>query len=175
MSPAGGHVGIVEARCLTGTGVVRVTGSLGTTMKESASVAFTWVREHAPRLAGLNVPLDRTDIHVHLPSGGRRQDGPSAGVAIVTALVSVLTGKQVEAGVVMTGEVTLSGDVLPVGSIEEKLLAAGRCGMTAVVVPEANRPDVVSAGEELGREITVHYAATIDDVLNVALPGVLRR
>ena len=104
---------------------------------------------------------------MHLPSGGRRQDGPSAGVAIVTALVSVLTGRHVQVGVAMTGEVTLCGDVLAVGAIEEKLLATGRCGMTAVVVPEGNWPDVMNVGDALEREITAHYAATIPDVLNV--------
>lgn len=136
--------------------------------------SLTWVREHAHRLGALTLAFDWTDIHVHLPAGGRRQDGPSAGVTIVTAVVSVRTGKAVQPGVAMTGEITLSGDVLPVGSVEEKLLAAGRCGMAAVVVPRANRPDVMSVGDELRREVAVHYAATIDDVLNVALPGVLR-
>ena len=114
---------------------------------------------------------------MHLPTAGRRQDGPFAGVTIVTAVVSVLTGKAVRPGVAMTGEISLSADALPVGSVEEKQLAAGRCGMAAVVVPQANRPDVVRVGDELRRETAVHYAATIDDVLNVALPalpGVLR-
>ena len=174
VSPAGGRLGIVEARCLPGRGAVRVTGTLGTTMRESASVALTWVREHAHRLDALALAFDWTDIHVHLPAGGRRQDGPSAGVTIVTAVVSVLTGKAVRAGVAMTGEITLSGDVLPVGSIEEKLLAAERCGTAHVIVPAANRADVMSVGDELRREIAVRYAETIDDVLQVALPGVLR-
>ena len=174
VSPAGGRLGVVEARSLPGRGAVRVTGTLSTTMRESASVALTWVREHAHRLGALALTFDWTDIHVHLPAGGRRQDRPSAGVTIVTAVVSVLTGKAVRPGVAMTGEITLSGDVLPVGSVEEKLLAAGRCGMAAVVVPKANRPDVMSVGDELRREVAVHYAASIDDVLHVALPGVLR-
>ena len=174
VSPEGGRLGVVEARCLAGRGAVRVTGTLGTTMRESAAVALTWVREHAYRLGALALAFDWTDIHVHLPAGGRRQDGPSAGVTIVTAVVSVLTAKAVRPGVAMTGEITLSGDVLPVGSVEEKLLAAGRCGMAVVVVPIGNRPDVMSVGDELRREVAVHYAATIDDVLRVALPGVLR-
>ena len=96
------------------------------------------------------------------------------GVTIVTAVVSVLTGKAVRAGVAMTGEITLSGDVLPVGSVEEKLLAAERCAVANVIVPAANRADVMSVGDELRREIAIHYAETIDDVLNVALPGALR-
>ena len=174
VSPEGGRLGVVEARCLAGRGAVRVTGTLGTTMRESAAAALTWVREHAYRLGALVLAFDWTDIHVHLPAGGRRQDGPSAGVTIVTAVVSVLTAQAVRPGVAMTGEITLSGDVLPVGSVEEKLLAAGRCGMAAVVVPIANRPDVMSVGDELRRQIAIHYAATIDDVLNVALPGALR-
>ena len=174
VSPEGGRLGAVEARCFAGRGKVRVTGTLGTTMRESASVALTWVREHAHRLGALATAFDWTDIHVHLPAGGRRQDGPSAGVTIVTAVVSELIGKAVRPGVAMTGEITLSGDVLPVGSVEDKLLAAGRGGMAAVVVPKANRPDVMSVGDELRREVAVHYAATIDDVLHVALPGVLR-
>ena len=153
VSAEGGRLGVVEARCFAGRGKVRVTGTLGTTMRESASVALTWVREHARRLGALALAFDWTDIHVHLPAGGRRQDGPSAGVTIVTAVVSVLTGKAVRPGVAMTGETTLSGDVLPVGSVEEKLLAAGRGGMAAVVVPMANRPDVMSVGDELRREV----------------------
>ena len=174
VSPAGGRLGVVEARCFAGRGAVRITGTLGTTMREWASVALTWVREHAHRLDALALAF-RLDRHPRAPAGGgRRQDGPSAGVTIVTAVVSVLTGKAVRPGVAMTGEITLSGDVLPVGSVEEKLLAAGRCGMAAVVVPTANRPDVMSVGDELRREIAVHYAATIDDVLNAALPGALR-
>ena len=174
VSPAGGRLGIVEARCLPGRGAVRVTGTLGTTMRESASVALTWAREHAHRLDALFTAFDWTDIHVHLPAGGRRQDGPSAGVTIVTAVVSVLTGKAVRPNMAMTGEITLSGDVLPVGSVEEKLLAAERCGTAHVIVPAANRADVMSVGDELRREIAIHYAATIDDVLQVALPGALR-
>ena len=98
VSPEGGRLGVVEARCLAGRGAVRVTGTLGTTMRESASVALTWVREHAHRLGALAMAFDWTDIHVHLPAGGRRQDGPSAGVTIVTAVVSVLTGKAVRPG-----------------------------------------------------------------------------
>ena len=175
VSPEGGRLGVVEARCLPGRGAVRITGTLGTTMRESVSVALTWVREHAHRLGALSLAIDWTDIHVHLPAGGRRQDGPSAGVTIVTAVVSVLTGMAVRPGVAMTGEIALSGDVLPVGSVEEKLLVAGHGGMAAVVVPIANRPDVMSVGDELRREVAVHYAVTIDDVLNVALPGVLAR
>ena len=132
VSPEGGRLGVVEARCLAGRG---------------------WVREHAHRLDALALAFDWTDIHVHLPAGGRRQDGPSAGVTIVTAVVSVLTGQAVRPGVAMTGEITLSGDVLPVGSVEEKLLAAGRCGMAAVVVPKANQGDVMSVGDELRREV----------------------
>ena len=174
VSPEGGRLGVVEARCLAGRGAVRVTGTLGTTMRESASVALTWVREHVHRLDAPFTAFDWTDIHVHLPAGGRRQDGPSAGVTIVTALVSVLTGKTVRAGLAMTGEMTLGGDVLPVGGIEEKLLAAERCRIATVIVPAANRADVMSVGDELRRETTVRYAEKIDDVLMLALPGVLR-
>ena len=108
VSPEGGRLGVVEARCIARRGAVRVTGTLGTTMRESASVALTWVRENAHRLGALALAFDWTDIHVHLPAGGRRQDGPSAGVTIVTAVVSVLTGKAVRPGVAITGEMTLS-------------------------------------------------------------------
>ena len=108
VSPAGGRLGVVEARCFAGRGAVRITGTLGTTMRESASVALTWEREHAHRLDALALAFDWTDFHVHLPPGGRRQDGPSAGVTIVTAVVSVLTGQAVRPGVAMTGEITLS-------------------------------------------------------------------
>ena len=172
---AGGQVLVVEARCLPGNGAVHVTGTLGPMLRESATVALTWVREHAHRLPKLDAAFDRTDIHLHLPAAGHPKDGPSAGVTIVTALVSVLTGQPVRSGVAMTGEITLCGDVLPVSALEQKLLAAARSGMSTVLVPEPNRCDVTRVGDQLCPEIAVHYAASIEDVLNLAVPDVLVR
>ena len=142
--------------------------------RESANVAMTWVRSHAERLAGAARFDDTTDVHVHLAEAARWKDGPSAGVALAVALVSALSGQPVRGDVAMTGELTLAGRVEPVAGIREKVLAASRSGMTAVLLPAANAPDVVdSFGDELPGGITARYATTMDDVLEVVLPDVV--
>ena len=172
---AGGEVLFVEARAVPGRGRLRVTGALGPLATESAHVALTWVRENAGRLEGVDAGFDRTaDVHVHLPAGGQPKDGVSAGVTIAVALASALTGHPVRGGVAMTGELTLSGALAPVGGIRSKVLAADRAGLAGVIVPQANRQDVnESFGDSLQPCLDVHYALTMDDVLNVALPDAL--
>ena len=172
---AGGEVVVVEARCLPGSGVLRVTGGAGEALRESAHVARTWVRANAARFAGnATVVDDKTDVHVHLPAGAHSKDGPSAGVTLVAALVSAVTGKPARGDVAMTGEATLAGTLERVGGIREKVLGACRRGLAAVVLPASNEPDVVEGfGDGLPDDLRVHYAATIDDVLRVALPDVM--
>ena len=172
---AGGRVLFVEARAVPGRGRLRVTGALGPLATESAHVALTWLRDHADRLKGVDAGFDRTtDMHVHLPAGGQPKDGVSAGVTIAVALVSALTGQPVQGGVTMTGELTLSGTLAPVGGIRPKVLAACRVGIASVILPQANRQDINdSFGGTLPSGLHVHYAVTMDDVLMVALPDVL--
>ena len=147
----GGDVLVVEAARLPGSGQLRVTGTVGPIAMESANVALTWVRSNADRLAGVDAGFDEgADVHVHLAEASRGKDGPSAGVTLAVAVVSALSGQPVRGDVAMTGELTLAGRVEPVAGIREKLLAASRSGMTAVVLPAANAPDVVdSFGDEL--------------------------
>jgi ATP-dependent Lon protease len=139
-------------------------------MKESAQIALSYVRSHAAELGVDPSALDRR-IHVHVPAGAVPKDGPSAGVTMVTALVSMATGRQVRADVGMTGEVTLNGRVLPIGGVKQKVLAAHRAGLTEVVLPERNGPDLEDVPEEVRDVMTFHLAATIADVLAPALSG----
>ena len=171
----GGDVLVVEAARLPGSGQLRVTGTVGPIAMESANVALTWVRSNADRLAGVDAGFDEgADVHVHLAEASRGKDGPSAGVTLALAVVSALSGQPVRGDVAMTGELTLAGRVEPVAGIREKVLAASRSGMTAVLLPAANAPDVVdSFGDELPGGITARYATTMDDVLEVVLPDVL--
>ena len=172
---AGGEVLVVEAAQLPGSGQLRVTGTVGPTTMESANVALTWVRSNAARLAGVDAGFNEgADVHVHLAEASRGKDGPSAGVTLAVAVVSALSGQPVRGDVAMTGELTLAGRVEPVAGIREKVLAASRSGMTAVLLPAANAPDVVdSFGDELPGGITARYATTMDDVLEVVLPDVV--
>ena len=171
----GGDVLVVEAARRPGGGALRVTGTVGPKLTESVQVALTWVRANAGRFAGVDAGFeDGTDLHVHLPDAGWSKDGASAGVTLAVAIVSTLAGQPVRGDVAMTGELTLGGQVEPVASIREKVLAACRAGMATVVLPAANEPD---AGESFPRGlpcgISVRYASTIDEVLEVALPDIV--
>ena len=167
----GGEEQVVEAAWLPGTGRARVTGTAGRLLRESVDVALTWVRANAERLVGAAGPDDSRDVHVHLAEAARSKDGASAGITLAVALVSALTGRPARGGVAMSGELTLSGRVAPVAGIREKVLGAVRAGMTAVILPADNEPDVAeSFGEGLQCGIGVRYAGTMDDVLAAALP-----
>src|SRR5262249_31617354 len=143
----------------------------GQVMQESMQAALTWVRSNARQLGLDEEFLKELDIHIHVPAGAVPKDGPSAGVTIVTALVSLLTGKQVRPLTAMTGEITLSGNVLPVGGIKEKVLAAKRAGVHDVILPAENKTngDEDLTPERLGY-LPAHYVKTIDEVLEIALP-----
>ena len=170
----GGEVLVVEAACLPGRGRLRVTGTAGPLLRESVDVALTWVRANAARLVSAAGPDDSTDVHVHLAEAARSKDGASAGVALAVALVSALTGQASPADVAMSGELTLAGTVEPVGGIREKVLGACRARMTAVVLPRGNEADIAeSFGDAPPGGIRVRYAQTMDDVLEVVLPGVV--
>ena len=169
-TPAGGDVLFVEARRMTGSGSLTLTGHLGDVMKESARAALSWFHAHVSRYGVDPAFYKDAEIHLHVPSGAIPKDGPSAGVTMVTALVSELTGRPARGDLAMTGEITLSGHVLPVGGIKEKVLAARRLGVFEVVLPKLNEKDVnEDLSAELRRELTVHYVSAIDEVLELAL------
>jgi len=169
-TPAGGDVLLVEASRMPGTGTLTLTGQLGDVMKESARAALSWFRAHAAAYGADPDFFKNAEIHLHVPSGAIPKDGPSAGVTIATSLASELTRRPVRGDIAMTGEVTLSGRVLPVGGIKEKVLAARRVGIREVILPRQNEKNVKEdLSEELRRELTIHYVQTVDEVLLLAL------
>ncbi len=169
-TPAGGEVLFVEATRMRGTGALTLTGHLGDVMKESARAALSWVRRNASAYRIDPDFYQTAEIHLHVPSGAIPKDGPSAGVTMVTALASELTGRPVRGDLAMTGEITLSGRVLPVGGIKEKVLAAYRHGIREVILPRMNDKSVnEDLSEELRREIRIHLVSTIGEVLELAL------
>jgi ATP-dependent Lon protease len=169
-TPVGGEVLFVETSRMAGGGSLTLTGQLGDVMKESARAALSWVRAHATEW---NIDPDffkSSEIHLHVPSGAIPKDGPSAGVTMVTSLVSALSRRPVRSDVSMTGEITLSGKVLPVGGIKEKVLAAKRAGIKEVILPKMNEKNVKEdLNEELRRGLTIHLVSAIDEVLLLAL------
>jgi ATP-dependent Lon protease len=171
-TPAGGDILFIEANRMKGKGGFTMTGQIGEVMQESMQAALTWVRSNATALGLEEDLLKDTDLHIHVPAGAIPKDGPSAGVTMATALVSLLTDRPVHPLTAMTGEITLSGNVLPVGGIKEKFLAAKRAGVKQVILPAENRQNVE---EDLMPEqiegVGIHYASRIEDVLAIALPG----
>jgi ATP-dependent Lon protease len=170
-TPVGGEVLFVEATAVPGSGNLTITGQLGEVMKESAQAALSWVRAHAKELAP-DLPDDwfaNHDIHVHVPAGAVPKDGPSAGVAMATALASLISNRPVRNDVAMTGEVTLTGQVLPIGGLKEKSLAAQRAGIKHVIVPDRNEGDVDEISEQEREGLEFVYADDIGDVLQTAL------
>ena len=170
-TPAGGDILFIEANKMKGKGGFNMTGQIGDVMQESMQAALTWVRSNAASV-GLEEDFTREmDLHIHVPAGAIPKDGPSAGVTMTTVLVSLLTDTPVRPLTAMTGEITLSGNVLPVGGIKEKFLAARRAGIETIILPADNRQDVEEdLTPELMEGVTVHYASRIEDVLSVALP-----
>ena len=172
-TPVGGEVLFVEATRMSGSGSLTLTGHLGEVMKESAKAALSWFRANVSTYGVEPSFYEDSEIHLHVPSGAIPKDGPSAGVTMVTALVSALTARPVRSDLAMTGEITLSGHVLPVGGIKEKILAARRLGVFNVAVPKQNEKDVnEDLSPELKREINVHYISTISEALELALLAV---
>src|SRR6185312_12195041 len=171
-TPAGGDVLFIEANKMKGKGSFTMTGQLGQVMQESMQAALTWVRSNARELGIDESFFADHDIHIHVPAGAIPKDGPSAGVTMATALVSLLTDRPVRPLTAMTGEITLSGNVLPIGGIKEKLLAAKRAGVKDIIFPAENKTNVE---EDLTPEqlegVNIHYVSLIDDVLVIALPS----
>jgi ATP-dependent Lon protease len=171
-TPTGGDVLFVEATKMKGKGgPPTITGQLGQVMQESVQAAYSWVRSHAKELGIDEDFFSSHDIHIHVPAGAIPKDGPSAGVTMVTTLVSLLTDKPVRPLTAMTGEITLSGNVLPIGGIKEKTMAAKRAGVTDIILPADNPQNVQ---EDLTPEqlqgLNMHYVKTIEELLSIALP-----
>jgi ATP-dependent Lon protease len=171
-TPSGGDILFVEATTMKGKGGFTITGQIQDVMRESMQAGLSWVRSNAKQLGIDEEFFEKHDIHIHVPAGAIPKDGPSAGVTIVTALVSLLTNKPVRPLLAMTGEITLSGNVLPIGGVKEKFLAAKRVGVHDVVFPAENKTNVEEdlTPEQL-QNVSVHYVKTIDEVLNIALPS----
>ncbi|MBR3075428.1 MAG: endopeptidase La [Bacteroidales bacterium] len=162
----GGEILFVESSVSNGKGVMTMTGNLGDVMKESATIAYQYIKAH-PYMANMDSKsFSEKDIHVHVPEGATPKDGPSAGITMVSSMVSALRGKAVRKGIAMTGEMTLRGRVLPVGGIKEKILAAKRAGVHTIVISEDNRKDVEDIKEIYVHGLTFHYVKTIDDVID---------
>ncbi len=172
-TPVGGEVLFVEASRMAGTGSLTLTGQLGDVMKESARAALSWLRAHAKEYGIDPDFFKNAEMHVHVPSGAIPKDGPSAGVTMATAMASELTGRPVRGDVAMTGEITLSGRVLPIGGVKEKVLAARRVGIREVILPKQNAKNInEDLTPELRQGLTVHLVSTIEEVLALALEPV---
>jgi ATP-dependent Lon protease len=168
-TPVGGEVLFVEATVMKGKGGLSLTGQLGDVMKESVQAALSYIRSKEEEF-GLSSDFYHTmEIHVHVPAGAIPKDGPSAGITMVTALVSALTRTPVHKDVAMTGEITLRGKVLPIGGLKEKMLAAIRMGIKTIIIPEQNRKDLADIPRHIQKKIHIVTAREIDDVLKVAL------
>ncbi len=169
-TPVGGDVLFIETSKMPGSKGMMVTGQLGDVMKESVSAALTYIRSRADQFSLASEQFEKQEIHVHVPAGAVPKDGPSAGVTMLTALVSLLTGRKVKDRLAMTGEFTLSGNVLPVGGIKEKVLAALRAGVTTLILPEANRKDYFEdVPVDVQKQLRTHFVKTGDEVLKLAL------
>ncbi|MBV9000688.1 MAG: AAA family ATPase, partial [Solirubrobacterales bacterium] len=170
-TPVGGEVLFIEATAMPGGGKLTITGQLGDVMQESAQAALSYVRSNAQEVFP-DLPEDwfaTHDIHIHVPAGATPKDGPSAGVAMVTALASLLSDRPVRAEVAMTGEITLTGQVLPIGGLKEKALAAQRNGIRIVIAPAQNEPDVEEIPEHLRRDLEFRFVSTVEELLEIAL------
>ena len=171
---AGGDILFVESTRMKGKGKLILTGQLGDVMKESATAGLTFVRSHTDEF-GIDPEFNEyTDIHIHVPAGAIPKDGPSAGVSMVTSLVSLLTGIPVKDRIAMTGEITLRGNILPIGGVKEKVTAAHRAGIKEVILPEHNRKDLEDVPDHVAKDLIFHFAKEIRDVLKIAVPGVLK-
>jgi ATP-dependent Lon protease len=170
-TPMGGDIMFVEASVFPGEGGFVLTGQLGDVMKESARAALSYAKAHWDILGIPEDSLKGREVHIHVPAGAIPKDGPSAGITMATALVSALSGRKARHDVAMTGELTLTGRVLPIGGLKEKVLGAVRAGITEVVVPLENEADMEDIPADVQQKLTFHLVETLDEVMAVALRG----
>lgn len=168
-TPMGGDIMFVEASVMPGEGNFVLTGQLGDVMKESARAALSYAKAHWKELGVAEDSLQGKEVHIHVPAGAVPKDGPSAGITMATALISAVSGKKVRSDLAMTGELTLTGRVLPIGGVKEKVLGAVRAGINQIIVPIENEADLEDIPEDLRSSLTFHLASTLDDVVNIAL------
>ncbi len=168
-TPVGGDIMFIECRIYPGKGDVKLTGQMGDVMKESAQAAMSWMRSNATRLGIDSAKIASSDVHIHLPQGGIKKDGPSAGVALTCAVVSVFTNRPIRNDVAITGEIDLRGNALPIGGLKEKILAAHRAGIKIVFIPFRNEKDILDIPDEVKRQLDIRTMKKIDDALAVAL------
>jgi ATP-dependent Lon protease len=168
-TPTGGDLLFIEATAMKGKGGLTLTGQLGDVMKESATAALSFIRANAETIGISKNFFEDMDLHIHVPSGAIPKDGPSAGVTILTALVSLLTNRTVKKDLAMTGEITLRGMVLPVGGVKEKVLAAHRAGIKTIILPQWNKKDLVDIPQKVQRDIEFHFVDEMLDVLKIAI------
>jgi len=168
-TPVGGDILFIETSIMKGKGQLILTGQLGDVMKESAQAALSYIRSNAAKYKLLDFPFDERNIHIHVPEGAIPKDGPSAGITLATALFSTMSNRHVNAALAMTGEITLRGDVLPVGGLKEKLLAAKRAGIREIVVSKLNQKNIEEIEPEYLTGLTLHYVKKVDEVFKLAL------
>ncbi len=168
-TPFGGDILFIETSVMRGNGRLILTGQLGEVMKESAQAALSFLRANEKKYKLEKFPFDKKDIHIHVPAGAVPKDGPSAGITLATSLLSALTEKPVKASVAMTGEITLRGDVLAVGGLKEKILAAKRAGIKEIIAPKENRNEIEEIEEQYLEGLKIHYVKSVDEVFKLAL------
>ena len=168
-TPVGGDVLLIETTIMPGKGMVRVTGNLRQVMKESVEIALSYVRSRSDELGIPQAVFEQHNLHVHFPAGAVPKDGPSAGITIATALISLLTGRRAKSRIAMSGELTLRGEVMPVGGLREKVVAAKAHGYRTVVVPADNRKDIEEIPEKVRRGLTFIYAEEYGDLIDKVL------
>jgi len=165
----GGDILTIEVTPLTGKGHLTLTGKLGDVMKESAQAGWTFVRYHAQELGIPEDFYEKVDLHIHVPEGAIPKDGPSAGITMTTAMASALAKRAVRSELAMTGEITLRGNVLPIGGVKEKVLAAHRAGIKEVILPDENRKDLEEGPESVRKDMSFHFVKRMEEVLRIAL------
>ena len=170
-TPMGGDIMFVEASIMPGEGGLVLTGQLGDVMKESGRAALSYAKANWERLGISKEALEKREVHIHVPAGAVPKDGPSAGITMATALVSAVSGRKVRHDVAMTGELTLTGRVLPIGGLKEKVLGAVRAGITEIILPNDNEADLEDLPDDVRKQMKFHLAETLDDVIEVALLG----
>ena len=165
----GGDILFIESILSKGKGTLSITGNLGKVMKESATIAMEYIKAHAEEFGIIPTIFDKYNVHIHVPEGATPKDGPSAGVTMLTSLVSLFTQKKVKKSIAMTGEITLRGKVLPVGGIKEKILAAKRARIKEILLCEDNRRDIEEIKPEYLKGLTFHYVTDMKDVIDIAI------
>ena len=168
-TPFGGEILYIEAASMKGASLLTLTGHLGEVMKESANTALSYIRSQTSKFNIDEIFFEEHDIHIHVPEGAIPKDGPSAGVAMLTALMSLIVGKPVQKRLAMTGEITLRGDVLPVGGIKEKVIAAQRSGIRSIILPKWNEKDIEDVPEKVKKKIKFFFTEKMEEVLKIAL------